>query len=203
MKPSLPSEIETFSIPAQTRDRLVAYAELLTIWSARLNLVSRHDLPHLWPRHILDSLQLADYVPRDLPHAIDLGSGAGFPGLVLAIATGVPFHLVESDQRKSAFLREAARITGAPATIHPVRIESLTIAATPLVTARALAPLDRLLPLTQPLLAPNGTCLFLKGANLASELEAARQHWHMECDHFASRTSPDAAIIRIRNLRHV
>ncbi len=195
-------EAEDFNISRETLDRLAAYAEMLISWSASLNLVSRHDLQHLWPRHILDSLQLVDHLPEGLSHAIDLGSGAGFPGLVLAIATNVPFHLVESDQRKSAFLREAARITEAPATIHPVRIESLSLAPAPLITARALAPLDRLLPLAKPLLAPDGTCLFLKGANAASELAAARQHWHMDVDHVASRTAPDATLIRIRNLRH-
>src|SRR5690242_21035384 len=102
-------------------------------------------------------------------HAIDLGPGAGFPGLVLALASDVHFALIEADRRKCAFLREAARVTGAPVQIHAVRIESASLRPAPLVTARALAPLPRLLELAAPLLAAGGQCLFLKGANAAEE----------------------------------
>ena len=197
------SPLPPYDVSRETLERLEAYVTTLQSWSVRLNLISRHDLRVVWPRHVNDSLQLAPLVDPGLSHAIDLGSGAGFPGLILAIATNVRFHLVESDQRKAAFLREAARITGAPATIHPARIESLAIAPAPLITARALAPLARLLPLAAPLLAENGECLFLKGAQAQAELDEAAQDWHMELHRYESRTSPDATILQIRGLTHV
>ncbi len=131
--------------------------------------------------------------------AIDLGSGAGFPGLILALATGVPFDLIEADQRKATFLTEAARVTGAPVHVHATRIESAGLAPAPLVTARAVAPLSKLLALATPLLAPGGQCLFLKGANVQSELTHAASQWHMHVERVLSRTAPDACILRISN----
>jgi 16S rRNA (guanine527-N7)-methyltransferase len=122
---------------------------------------------------------------------------------VLAIATGVQFDLIESDQRKAAFLREAVRITGAPAQIHASRIESARVASAPLITARALAPLPKLLALAAPLLTPGGTCLFLKGANVAAELTDAAAQWHMRVDSIPSRTAPGARILRITDLSRV
>jgi 16S rRNA (guanine527-N7)-methyltransferase len=165
----------------ETELRLTAYAELLLTWTQRINLISQADQPHIWTRHIADSLRLLPHIPPNTTRAIDLGSGAGLPGLILAIATGIPFDLVESDRRKAAFLGEAARITHAPAKIHGLRIEDATIAPAPLITARALAPLDKLLTLATPLLAPGGTMLFLKGARAPEEIEAARLHWTFEC----------------------
>jgi 16S rRNA (guanine527-N7)-methyltransferase len=135
--------------------------------------------------------------------AIDLGSGAGFPGLILAIATGVPFDLIEADQRKAAFLREAARITSAPARVHATRVEAADIPPALLITARALAPLPKLLSLAAPLLAPAGTCLFLKGTSARSELTDAEREWHMQVDSISSRTAPGARILRITDLSRV
>jgi 16S rRNA (guanine527-N7)-methyltransferase len=135
--------------------------------------------------------------------AIDLGSGGGFPGLILALATGVPFDLIEVDQRKAAFLREAARVTGAPVRIHAVRIEAASLTPAPLITARAVAALPRLLKLAAPLLAPGGTCLFLKGANAKAELTHAATQWQMHVDGIPSRTAPGARILRITGLRRV
>ncbi len=195
--------LAALNVSRETELRLEAYVDLLQSWSQRINLISRHDLNTIWPRHVMDSLQLAPLVRPDISHAIDLGSGAGFPGLILAIVTNIRFHLVESDQRKSAFLREASRITAAPATVHPVRIEALEIAPAPLITARALAPLNRLLPLAARLLAENGECLFLKGAQADAELDEVRQDWHMELHRHESCTSPDATIFQICDLRHV
>jgi len=196
-------DLATLGVSREMELRLEAYVALLEAWSPRLNLISRNDLAAVWQRHVTDSLQLAPLIQPNLTHAIDLGSGAGFPGLILAIATNLPFHLVESDQRKSAFLREAARITDAPATIHPVRIEAFRISPAPLVTARALAPLNRLLSLAAPLLTENGECLFLKGAQAEAELYEALPNWHMVVHRHESRTSPDATILQIRDLRHV
>ncbi len=135
--------------------------------------------------------------------AIDLGSGAGFPGLVLALATRVPFDLIESDQRKAAFLREAARLTGAPVRVHAVRIEAANVGPAPLITARGLAPLPRLLSLAAPLLTKSGECLFLKGAGAEAELTQSTAKWHMQVERIPSRTAPDACILRISELCRV
>src|ERR1700722_5537891 len=176
-------------ISRETSEALDRFAALLLRWNRTVNLIARKDEQRLWERHIADSLQLATLMQPGPGRAIDLGSGAGFPGLVLAIATGVPFDLVEADQRKAAFLREAARQTGAPVRVHPVRIEAAAIAPAPLVTARALAPLPKLLALAAPLLAPGGTCLFPKGANVQAELTEAAPQWHMRVQTIPSRTS--------------
>src|SRR5262249_41245926 len=146
-------------------------------WNRTVNLIARKDEPRLWERHIADSLQLAALMPPEAARAIDLGSGAGFPGLVLAIATGVHFDLIEADPRKATFLREAVRVTGAAADVHVTRIEAAQIAAAPLIPARALAPLPKLLPLAEPLIATDGVCLFMKGANVRAELTEAARRW--------------------------
>ena len=186
--------------PPSVQAALVTFAALLLRWNRTVNLIARRDEPNLWDRHIADSLQLAPLIPPGTPRAIDLGSGGGFPGLVLAIATAIPFDLIESDQRKAAFLREAARATGAPATIHNVRIEAARLPPAPLVTARALAPLPHLLALAAPKLAPTGICLFLKGQNVASELTDAATQWHMRVEMLPSQTSPVASILRISEI---
>ena len=201
--PHTPTPTAPLDVSRETQARLDAYAALLTRWNARINLVAPRDLPQLWERHIADSLQLAPLIPPGVTRAIDLGSGGGFPGLVLAIATGLSVDLVESDQRKAAFLREAARITAAPARVHAARIESLTLDPAQLVTARALAPLPQLLDLAAPLLAPGGMCLFLKGANAPSELTAATAEWHMEAETIPSRTGGGGCILQIRDVVRV
>lgn len=188
------------NVSREALERLVA---LVRRWSPTLNLVSRGDLPLLWERHVADCLQLLPLLPPALERAIDLGSGAGFPGLVLAIAARLPVDLIEADQRKAAFLREAARITGASASIHPVRIEAVTLPPARLVTARALAPLPRLLPWVAANLAPDGIALLPKGAGAASELTAARREWQMEVQRIPSRTAPGAVILQISELRRV
>ena len=190
----------TLTIPnvsRETEDRLRIYAATLTRWNPTINLVSKSDIGDLWNRHILDSLQLLPLLPADFSHAIDLGSGGGLPGIVLAIASGRPFHLVESDARKAAFLREVARATAAPATIHFARIESLTLPAAPVITARALAPLPRLLSYATPFLAPNGIFLFPKGRNAALELTEAAPEWHMVVECFTSAIDPAATILKL------
>src|SRR3984957_5639540 len=179
-------------ISRETSKALDCFAALLLRWNRTVNLIARKDEQRLWDRHIADSLQLATLMHPAPGRAIDLGSGAGFPGLVLAIATGVPFDLIEADQRKAAFLREAARVTDAPVRIHPLRIETTKLPRAPLVTARAVAVLPKLLALAAPLLAPGGMCLFLKGANVDIELTHAATQWQMHADGVPSRTAPDA-----------
>jgi 16S rRNA (guanine527-N7)-methyltransferase len=187
----------TSDVPA----RLRRFAELLLRWNATLNLVAAGDSGVVWERHIADSLQLVKLMPPGTERAIDLGSGGGFPGLVLAVATGVRFDLIESDRRKAAFLRTSILETGAPATVHNCRIEDATVAAAPLVTARALAPMARLLPLADRFLTADGTCLFLKGAKVGEELAAAEAVWAMEATRIPSETSPDGVVLQVRQLR--
>ncbi len=181
-------------LAADVLDRLRAYAALLATWTRRINLVSRADAPQIWSRHVLDSLRLLPLIPVGTDRAIDLGSGAGLPGLVLAIASGVAFELVEADRRKAAFLGEAQRVTGAPVRVHCGRIERLDLAPAMLVTARALAPLDALLGLASPLLAPGGTGLFPKGAGVGDELAEARRHWRMDVRFLGDPGSPILAV---------
>ncbi len=171
---------DSIELAPELEERLRAYAALLARWTQRINLISRADEGQIWGRHVLDSLRLLPFIPAGTARGIDLGSGAGLPGLVLAVASGIGFDLVESDRRKAAFLMEAQRVTGAPVQVHCARIEEVAVPPAPLVTARALAPLDRLLELAAALLAPGGTGLFLKGARVAGELADARRHWRMQ-----------------------
>jgi 16S rRNA (guanine527-N7)-methyltransferase len=176
---------------------------LVEKWSAKINLVSKGDLPVLWDRHVLDSLALAPLIPAGTTRAIDLGSGAGFPGLVLAVATGIPFTLIESDSRKAAFLTEAARQLAAPVSVLNARIETAKTAPAPLVTARALAPLDRLIGLALPHLAPGGVCLFPKGRTASDELTAASSLWQMDVERYGNAADPGACILKLGNIHHV
>jgi 16S rRNA (guanine527-N7)-methyltransferase len=190
-------------VSRETGARLRRYADLLLQWNRTINLVSRGDEALLWERHIADSLALIPAFPDIPPRAIDLGSGGGCPGLVLAIATGCHFDLIESDHRKCAFLREAARLTAAPATVHACRIEDARVAPAPLVTARALAPLDKLLQWAIPLLTPNGVCLFPKGRTVDQELTAAALQWHMRVIQLPSPIDPASTILRISEIARV
>jgi 16S rRNA (guanine527-N7)-methyltransferase len=190
-------------VARETSDSLGRFAALLLRWNRTVNLIARKDETRLWDRHIADSLQLAALMRPAPERAIDLGSGAGFPGLVLALATGVDFDLIEADQRKAAFLREAARVTGAAVRVHATRIETAQIAPASLITARALAPLPKLLDLAAPLIAPGGICLLLKGANFRVELTEAARQWHMQVEVLPSRTASEASILRISDLTRV
>ena len=195
--------IPPHDVPRETQERLERFAALLREWSPRINLVSRRALDELWPRHIADSLQLLPLARRFPAPWIDLGSGAGFPGLILALASGRHVHLIESDHRKAAFLREAARMTATEVTIHVTRIESLQLPPVSLVTARALAPLVDLLTLATPFLLPDGVCLFPKGKTAEDELTAARARWHMRVERTVSITDPAATILELSELRFV
>ncbi len=188
--------------------RLEVFASLLARWAPVVNLVSPRDLPGLWRRHILDSAQLLPLLPSP-PKArkrcvIDLGSGAGFPGLILAILGAGDLHLVESDARKCAFLAEAIRITEATAEVHNMRIESvprlLPALRANVIIARALAPLAKLIEYSVPLIEKGGVCLFLKGENVASELTVAKKLWHMRVEQLPSRSYRSGVILRIGDI---
>lgn len=178
------------------------YLALLLRWNSRINLVADAAPEVIRQRHIADSLQLASLLPPGDGPIADLGAGAGLPGLVLAATTGREMHLVESDRRKAAFLTEAAARLGLKrVTIHPLRIEDATLPPLAVVTARALAPLDRLLTHAARLLAPDGIAIFPKGRTAEAEMAAARQDWHCTTERFASRTDPEATIFRLSDIR--
>jgi 16S rRNA (guanine527-N7)-methyltransferase len=191
---------ELVPVSRETLARLEAYAELLTRWSERINLVGRDTLPDLWRRHILDSAQLHPFIPSSAQNVIDLGSGAGLPGLVLAIL-GVPgVELVEADSRKVAFLREASRVAGAEVAIRPCRIQAAPPHSVDVVTARACAPLDRLLDLAAPFLAPDTRCLFPKGERFNEELTLARKRWTMNVSVEQSLSDRRGVVLRLQQV---
>jgi 16S rRNA (guanine(527)-N(7))-methyltransferase GidB len=190
---------------AGTLDRLAAYLDLLNRWQQRINLVGNSTLADPWRRHIHDSAQLLPYLPPSPAAIVDLGSGAGLPGLVLAIIGGFPVTLVDSDARKCAFLREAARITAAPVTVLNQRIETLPHASASVVTARALAPLARLLAPISTILRPSGVALLLKGRAVQEELTLADKHWKMSITARPSLSDPDGWVLKLQEIgpRHV
>jgi 16S rRNA (guanine527-N7)-methyltransferase len=190
-----------FPVSRETADKLRAYAELLKKWQPKINLVGPATLPDLWRRHFLDSAQLLPHLPAG--PVLDLGSGAGFPGLVLGILreSADPIHLVESDGRKCAFLREVARITAAPVVIHTSRIEALKVFEIRAITARALASVSALLTLAEPFLAHFPKCLFLKGEKLEDELTEAAKDWNMTIDRIASLSDPNGFILSLKEVR--
>jgi 16S rRNA (guanine(527)-N(7))-methyltransferase RsmG len=190
------------SVSRETQARLETYVGLLLRWNRTINLIARREEGWVWQRHIADSLALVPLLPRKFSHGIDLGSGAGFPGLVLAIATNLPFHLVESDRRKAAFLREAIRVAGVPAKVHAARVEQVALSPAPVITARAAAPLALLLRWSERMLAPGGFLILPKGRGVEHELTAASAQWQMRVERFRSPTDSAATILRItRNSR--
>lgn len=184
---------------------MLDYSALAEKWNKRINLVAPSTLPDFWNRHIADSAQLLDFAPHGSRTWLDIGSGGGLPALVVAIVAReerphLRVTLVESDQRKAAFLREAARITGAEVVIVADRIERLPPQSADVISARAFAPLDRLLAAAAPHLAPGGVCLFPKGAGHAAEVEAALAHWRFVLHKHPSLTDPAGVILDIREL---
>jgi 16S rRNA (guanine527-N7)-methyltransferase len=194
-----------FDVSRETGERLEAYITLLARWNARINLVGPATIDAVWTRHVADSAQLFDLAPASASSWIDLGSGAGFPGLAVAAlaAEKVPdLHvtLVESDTRKAAFLATAAREMGLDVTVEPHRIEALTPRPYDVVSARALAPLDRLCALAHRFSTRGTIFLFPKGVGLDSELTAATAGWHIRAERIASRTDPEATVLKILEL---
>jgi 16S rRNA (guanine527-N7)-methyltransferase len=193
-------------VSRETAARLDRFVALLNAWEKHTNLIARSTIPVIWTRHIADSLQLLDLAPRAKVWA-DLGSGAGFPGIVIACALtetqGAKVHLVESIGKKATFLREAVQVTGAPAIVHAMRIEDFvdkTPESIDVVTARALAPLPKLLPLAYPLLKKGAVGLFPKGQDVGSELTDAAKYWKVQSDLVRSRTDQRAQILIVKAL---
>lgn len=202
-RPLTPAEFRSLTgVSRETLDRLEAYLGLLGQWQRAVNLVGARTLADPWRRHMLDSAQLYPYINRQDTVA-DLGSGAGLPGLVLAIMGVRPMALVEADVRKAEFLREAARVTATDVAIRVGRIETVEPSPSSVVCARALAPLKRLLGWAARWLAGDGICLFLKGREAESEIAEATAAWRFTIDRLPSRTDPDGVILRIGALSHV
>ena len=183
------------NVSRETMDRLAAYLALVEKWQQRVNLVSASTLPDIWMRHIWDSAQLARLVPAGTGRILDVGSGAGFPGLVLAALCDAELHLVESDQKKAVFLQTVIRETGIRAIVHNKRIEFMPLIGADIVTARALASLDRLLELLEAQLVPGTRCLFLKGARVEAELAVLDTRSDITCRLHPSLTNPKAFVV--------
>jgi 16S rRNA (guanine527-N7)-methyltransferase len=184
-------------VSRETRERLNIYADLLRKWQRSINLVGPRTIDDLWNRHFTDSAQLLPLIPPSARVLVDFGSGAGFPGLVLAILGIAEVHLIESDQRKATFLCEVARATGTPVTVHAKRIEQVAPFPADVVSARALAPLSDLLGFAAPFLTKDSLCLFPKGQMAEDELTAASKTWNINVDRIQSVTDPSATILRI------
>lgn len=196
-----------FPVSRETETRLDTYVKVFLLWQSKLNLVASSTLHELWTRHIADSLQLLPLAPQ--AHVwVDFGSGGGFPGIPIACALagqpGTKVHLIESNGKKAAFLREAVRATGAPAVVHQERAEKFgesyaeTVHA---VTARALAPLKILCDQAFPLISRGAVGLFPKGQDIDAELTDAAKYWRLEVLKVPSKTSPESSILIIRSLK--
>lgn len=202
------SPASSLQLTTQEIADLRRFAEIVLRWNPRINLVSKSSAADIWDRHILDSAQIFDLAPESAESWIDLGSGGGFPGMVVAVIAArrrpaLAMTLVESDQRKAVFLRQAIRELGLQAVVRSQRIEQIADQRADVVSARALAALPELLALASPLLADGGTCLFAKGASRQQELDAARQSWSFSVAEVPSITDPGAAILRITEVHHV
>lgn len=191
----------TVDVSRETRERLEQFSSLVLAWNRRINLVGTHDVEEFRWRHLADCLQLADLIDRQGVTLVDLGSGAGLPGLVIAICRpDLRITCVESDARKSAFLWQAIRALGLNAEVRNARIEAVPPLDAPVVTARGLAPLPRLLEYVERHITDGGTALLMKGRRWKEELEQARATWHFSLEAAPSRTDPQAVILSIGGL---
>lgn len=193
-----------FNVSRETMERLAQYERLLKKWNPRINLVSSATLSDVWHRHFADSAQLWHHLPEKWARWLDLGSGAGFPGLVGAVfakeaALGQHVHLVESDHRKCAFLATVARDLELDVTVSTTRIEALPGQNADVITARALAPLEKLLEFSHPHAHKSTVLLFPKGNNHESELTAAQNNWTMVLKTLPSITDSGSVILRIED----
>lgn len=189
------------NVSRETIDKFRAYLTLLEKWQARINLVANSTLAEAWQRHILDSGQLAAFYPPQTKNIMDVGSGAGFPGLVLAIMGGVTVDLVESDQRKAVFLSTVIGKLDLPAKVHNQRIETLPQLFPDVITARALAPVPKLLKLIENQLSPKSVCLFLKGAAVQDELTNLQTYSTMDATTHPSLSGPTGVVLELKNSR--
>lgn len=181
-----------------------AWHRLLVKWNSKINLVAKSTLPDFWTRHALDSWQITPFLRDSDKTILDFGSGGGFPGLAVAIAkvedADVRVIMTESAGKKASFLKTVSRELGLPTVIHSDRIESLDPFPADTITARAFAPLDRLLGYAEPFLASHTQLLLLKGVAVDEELESARRQWTFECEAVKSLSDDDGCILKIKNV---
>ena len=214
MKRIIPEQIspdgvaKEFNVSRESLEKLKIYAQLLGKWQKRINLVGPRETNRIWSRHICDALQLAQYIGPEIKIAADLGSGAGIPGAILAMAKpGFVVHLIESNGKKAAFLREVIRETGISAQLHCARIENLYqhewVENVQVVVARALAPLPLLVDLAAPFVKNDGKMLFLKGLDVDSELTETTKYWNMVYKLYPSRTDAGGCILNIKEFHRV
>ncbi len=197
--------ISGVNVSRETIEALEHFAALIEKWTVKINLISKASLADLWDRHILDSAQLLKICPRNIQKWLDLGSGGGLPGVVVAILAKelipkLTMTLVESDKRKSVFFRTAIRELELNATVLNARIEKTAPLQADVISARALAELDVLLALAEPHLTKNTICLFQKGENWQKELSKAQQSWSFHCDITKSETQSGAIILKLGEL---
>lgn len=185
----------------ETVDRLETYHALLLKWQAKINLISDDTIGDCWNRHFLDSAQLIKHLPENARELTDIGSGAGFPGMVLAIISNKKTHLVESDGRKVSFLREVARLTKANVVIHNDRIENVIIDKCDVIMARALSNLNQLLSLTEKFVSHGTICLFHKGKNYSKEISDAKIEWSFDSDILPSVTDEHGVIVKLSHIQ--
>ncbi len=203
--------VARYDVSRESSNRLQIYVDLLAKWQKRINLIGPSTVPEIWQRHIGDALVLADIVPAGARSVVDLGSGAGIPGLVFAIAfgdeRGFDTHLIESNGKKAAFLREAVRLTGAKAKVYNQRVEDVAndIAeiAPDVVLARALAPLSQLLELAEPFLAAGATGYLHKGQDVDTELTEATKYWSIDARKHLIGADSVSCILEIREISRV
>jgi len=191
-------------VSRETLDGLKTYGDLLIKWQKAKNLVSNSTLDDIWRRHFLDSAQLAPLLKKTFGEKslkiLDIGSGAGFPGLVLAVMGLGTAHMVESNGRKCIFMRQVSRETGAKAQIHNIRIEELESFDVDIITSRACARITQLLDWARPFLVSNPEIWLLKGETAEEELTEARACWSMDVSCFDSLSDPSGVILRLRNI---
>jgi 16S rRNA (guanine527-N7)-methyltransferase len=195
-------------LPPEVVGQLKAFAELVEKWNPTVNIVARSTLGDLWLRHIIDSAQVFKYCPADARLWLDIGSGGGFPGIVIAVLAhslrpGLKVRLVEADQRKAVFLREVNRQLGLTAEVSACRIETLSPQSADVISARALAPLVDLCGLAERHLAPKGVAVFLKGQQHEDEIALARKDWQFELEMAQSQTHSGSAVLVLKGLTHV
>lgn len=191
------------SVSRETIEKLEIYISLLQQWNKKINLVSQQGMDQVWKRHVYDSFQLIRYLDSSVKSIADLGSGGGFPGLILALSTDIPVILIESDVRKTIFLREVLRQTKTQATVLCQRIENVNAISADVVTARALTSLTQLLEFSKNILNKNGYCLFLKGRSVNLEIEEAQKDWKINYKTFSSQTNADGVIVKINQFERV
>lgn len=187
-------------VSRETCERLTLYYDLLVKWQSKVNLVGPDTIADAWKRHFLDSLQLAYFIENRDGIIVDIGTGAGFPGLVLAIA-GYDVHLIESDTKKVSFLKEVARITHTNVAIHHNRVENISIDNVSVIVSRACAPLEKLFSYSEKFVSHGTICLFHKGKNYSKDIEDANSHWQFDVAALPSVTDVEGVILKVENLR--